>query len=640
MKKKIYFAQIGVSYSSPCFLPYSVGCIVAYLRHDKEFTENYEIPDILVMREKISDIIKRFDNPSYVAISCCTWNIEYSKALATQLKVVFPDVKIIFGGHSVSSDGSMLEELPYVDYLMHNEGEESSAMLFKALAKGTDLEAVPNLSFRKDGKIITTEAYHPCDLSSYPSPYLEGLFDNIMKENPHIEFHATLETNRGCPYSCAYCEWSFTKKIRPFPMDRIKAEIEWIAKNKIHYCYCADGNFGILERDVEIAEYVVKMKKEHGYPYVFKPCYAKESNDTVFKAGYILNKNKIDKGVTLAYQSLNNDTLKNIGRKNLTLEHFSDLYTRYTEAGIPTYTELILGLPGETYDSFCKGLCTLLESGQNNSMTVYECQVYPNTQMGSREYREKYGIGVSRIPLLGIHYNPEFNGIGEYFDIITETATMPKADWVKACMFSVVLQTFHHLGLLRFFALYLNREKAVSYYEFYNRLFDYIYKTNEGFINEFFTSLYKRKADTVTADWTYKRDIFGTTGWYFEEGAFLEMAYHSELFWSEIEEFLTSFGLEDDLYKELFNYQRTLVRLPEVDEVKIESGYNFYRYFEALDEGNPITLEKVSCSLEIKSDKCITDWEQYAREIIWFGKRYNATLLTNPREKITYKEER
>ena len=96
-------------------------------------------------------------------------------------------------------------------------------------------------------------------------------------------------------------------------------------------------------------------------------------------------------------------------------------------------------------------------------MTVYECQVYPNTQMGNKEYREKHGIKTSKIPLLGIHYNPEFNGVGEYFDVITETASMPKSDWVKACMFAVILQTFHHLGLLRYFAIYLNKEKNVLY---------------------------------------------------------------------------------------------------------------------------------------------------------------------------------
>ena len=638
MKKKIYFAQIGVSYSSPCFLPYSVGCIVAYLKHDRDLMQHYEIPDILVMREKISDIIKRFDNPSYVAFSCYTWNIEYNKALATELKKLYPEVKIIFGGHSVPADGSLLDRLSYVDYLMHNEGEETTALFLKAMIDGEDLSKVPNLSYRENGKVVTTEAYHPCDLSSYPSPYLEGLFDNIMKENPHIEFHATLETNRGCPYDCAYCEWSFTKRIRLFPMEKIKAEIEWIAKNKIHYCYCADGNFGILERDVEIAEYVVEQKNEHGYPFVFKPCYAKESNDTVFKAGYILNKNNIDKGVTLAYQSLDGVTLKNIGRKNLTLEHFSDLYSRYTEAGVPTYTELILGLPGKTYDSFCKGLCTLLESGQNNSMTVYECQVYPNAQMGSREYREKHGIGVSRIPLLGIHYNPEFSGVNEYFDIITETATMPKADWVKACMFSVVLQTFHHLGLLRFFALYLNCEKNISYYEFYNRLFDYIYKENKGFLNELFSSLYARKADTETADWTYKRDVFGSTGWYFEEGAFLELVYNKDAFLECIKSFLLGFGIEKEIFDDLYKYQIEMIKLPGDKEKSLRFKYGFYPYFKNLEEGKKSRLKRVENHIIIKTCKTAETWEEYAKEFVWFGKRFSATLLINPRDTIIYEE--
>ncbi len=638
MKKRFYLVQIGVSYSSPVFLPYSVGCIAAYLKNDKEIVEYYDIPDIVVMREKISDVIKRFDKPDYVAFSCFTWNLEYNKTLANELKMLYPEVKIIFGGHSVPAGGEFLEEYDFIDFLMHNEGEETTALFLKAIKNGEALTSVPNLSFREEKVIITTEDKHPADISGYPSPYIAGIFDNIMKEFPDREFHATLETNRGCPYACAYCEWCFTKKLRQFPMEKIRAEIEWIAKNKIKYCYCADANFGIFDRDVEIAEYVIEQKKKYGYPDVFKPCYAKESDDTVFEAGYILNKNNADKGVTLAYQSLDGKTLENIGRKNLTLEHFSSLDARYNEAGIPTYTELILGLPGETYESFCRGMCRLLESGQNNSMTVYECQVYPNTQMGQKEYREKFGIRTSKIPLLGIHYNPEFNGVGEYFDVITETSSMPKSDWVKACMFAVILQTFHHLGLLRYFAIYLNKEKNVSYYDFYNMLYDYIYKQSKGYMNEFFTELYHRKADTRKAEWTYQRDVFGTTGWYFEEGAFLEMVYHFDSFREEIKPFLMSFGIEDELFVNLFNYQESLIRKPFVNGVTVKSQYDFYHYFAAVDEGRYEPLRKTANTLEIVAHKNISSWAEYAREIIWFGKRYSATLLVNPREKITYTE--
>ena len=637
MKKNVYLVQIGVSYSSPCFLPYSAGCIAAYLKQDDELTEHYRFPDIVVMRETVPDVLRRFHDPYLVAFSSYIWNFEYNKTVARALKAMYPEVLISFGGHQVSPDGAMLEEYPFIDFLQHGEGEETTALFLKALKDGTDLRQVPNLSFRENGAAVTTGRYTPCDLSSYPSPYLTGEFDGIMREFPDREFHATLETNRGCPYECAYCEWCFTKKIRPFPMEKVKAEIEWIASHHLKYTYCADANFGILDRDVEIAQYVVDMKKKYGYPDVFKPCYAKESDDNVFAAGYLLNKNNTDKGVTLAYQSLSDEALGNIGRKNLTLQRFEKLDIRYTEAGIPTYTELILGLPGETFESFCRGICTLLESGQNNSMTVYECQVYPNSRMGDPAYQKKHGIKTAVIPMLGIHYNPTFNGVDEHLEIVVETATMPKEDWVRAYMFAVVLQTFHHLGLLRFFAIYLRRERNVTYYDFYQALFRYIYNENQGFLHTLFRELYDRKADTDAADWTYQKDVFSSTGWYFEEGAFLELMHSGDVFWEDILPFLRSFAVPEPLFGELLNYQRSLLRTPEKNEADIVMHWNFYPYFE--DQSGKTPLTPVNARLTARSDLGVKDWADYARRVVWFGKRWSAMLLTNPRAEIGYTQE-
>lgn len=639
MKKKYYLVQVGVSADSPCFLPYSVGCIAAYLKNDEEITRCYEIPNVIGVREKISDIVKRFDNPDFVALSCVTWNLEYNKKLAQELKKVFPNVAIIFGGHSVPSGGRFLEEYDYIDYLMHNEGEETTALFLKALQNGTSLSEVPNLSFRDGKEIVTTEEYHPADISNYPSPYTMGIFDHFMSEFPDKEFHTTLETNRGCPYTCAYCEWCFTKKVRQFPMKKIKAEIEWVAKNKIPYCYCADANFGIFDRDVEIAKYIIKQKKIYGYPHVFKPNYAKESDDNVFEAGRILNLNGADKGVTLAYQSVDYETLKNIGRKNFTLESFANLDAKYTEVGIPTYTELILGMPGETYKSFSKGICNLLESGQHNSMLVYECQVYDNSPMGNPEYKRKYGIKTSKIPIFGIHYNPDFCGVQEYFDVITGTDSMPKADWVKSFMLAIILQAFHHFGLLKFFALYLRHEKRVSFYEFYSGLIEYIFSAKGTYLNELFTELYDRKSDTENARWTYQKDIFGKVGWYFEEGAFLEMVYHWDEFWSDILPFLKSFDYDEGVFEELLDYQKAMIRRPGVSEFSIESDYNFYSYFMSITKGQYMPLKKVKSLLRISSDIKIDSWEDYAKEVVWFGKRHHVSMYINLKESpIEYKE--
>ena len=146
MKKKVYFVQVHISYSSPCFLPYASGCIAAYLNNDPEITQVYDIPDIIMMREKTDVVINRFRDPYFVAFSCNQWTMEYNKALAKKLKERFPEVKILFGGHSVPHDTSFLEEFPFVDFLMHGEGEEVFRDLLLVLAENGELDKVNNIS--------------------------------------------------------------------------------------------------------------------------------------------------------------------------------------------------------------------------------------------------------------------------------------------------------------------------------------------------------------------------------------------------------------------------------------------------------------------------------------------------------------
>ena len=95
MKKNYYLVQVAVTYSSPCFLPYSAGCIAAYLKQDKEISAHYNIPEVLVMREKPEDIVQRISSPDFVAFSCFIWNFEYNKTVARLLKNKYPDNRFL-----------------------------------------------------------------------------------------------------------------------------------------------------------------------------------------------------------------------------------------------------------------------------------------------------------------------------------------------------------------------------------------------------------------------------------------------------------------------------------------------------------------------------------------------------------------
>lgn len=627
--KKIYFVQAGFAFDKSVYLPYATGCLAAYSLQHNDFRQHYELGGFFYKREKTDDIIERMDNPGVVAFSNYAWNVEFNKALARKLKLKFPQCIVIYGGHSVRNDSTeLLSECDFIDCLIFGEGEEPFYNLLMALANGTDLDSVENIAYRKNGQPVLTPRSACKDISDYPSPYLTGLFDPIVA-NETVELLSVIETNRGCPYKCAYCDWSAKSKVRFFPMEKVRAELRWLSENKIEYCFCADANFGMFRRDIEIADYCIELKKNTGYPDVFRPCYAKENDDIVFEICSKFNEYHIDKGATMAYQSLSDVALENVNRKNLTMEHFADIVKKYNQAKIPTYSELILGLPGEDYNSFCDGLCKLLEAGQHNSVSVYHCEVLPNSIMGSAEYIKKYGIKSNRVRFNHIHSAEVEEEVPEYSEIVMGTDTMTKEMWIKSNLFSVTLQCFHSLGLLRCFAIYARYEKGISYREFYDRLFNFVTKNPDSVFGKVLARYEDRLTHSLEGDWNYHNPVFGNIVWFFEEGMFLECMYNDGKFDEEISPFLDSLGIDPSVSAELKKYQKAILRRPDKKGDEEEFNYNFTEYFDNIYSGEYKPLKKRSVSVEFKENRSFEDWYSFAKNVVWFGRRKGATMYTS-----------
>ena len=111
----------------------------------------------------------------------------------------------------------------------------------------------------------------------------------------------------------------------------------------------------------------------------------------------------------MAVQSLDPETLKIIKRANIKFSKFSDLTTTFRANGIPTYTEIIIGLPGETLESFKHGL-EIIAQTKLDTVLIHNCSVLPNAPMNLPDYKEKYKIKVLNSPMyLGhssIHKDP------------------------------------------------------------------------------------------------------------------------------------------------------------------------------------------------------------------------------------------
>ncbi len=634
MKKNVYFVQVGFEFDGSVYLPYAAGTIIANCRLNEEIEKEFAFPDIIFKREKLDDALIKLRNPYVVAFSCSVWNCEYNKALAKKIKEIYPDCITVFGGHSVSRDAKLLEE-NFIDILMFGEGERTFAALLSNL-RDKKIGDSFDIAYKNGDKIISTPVQPVSSLDDLPSPYLTGVFDKIVSDNRDMEFLAVLETNRGCPYSCAYCDWCAGKKTRFFPMEKVLKEIRWLSENKIAYCFCADSNFGMFERDVEIAHALINAKKENGYPEVFRPCYEKNSDERVFEICSALNSVGMDKGATMAYQTLCDDALVNIGRKNLTMEHFSALMKKYNEAGIPTYSELILGLPGETKESFCKGICRLLENGQHNSLSVYHCEALPNSELTEHEYIKKHGIEIIKVAFNHIHSAPDKDEeVKEYSYLVRSTNTLSREDWVYANLFSVCVQCFHSLGILRFLAMYLHNEGKTAYFDFYTKLLDYILNGN-GILSSLWNSFRQKYETSLAGDWNYYNKDFGNVTWFFEEGAFIEIVNNYDEIIKELNGFIDGFGLNEEFIGELLSYQKLLLRKPYDGKPTLSFSYDFRSFFDSITKGREALLEKRNITVTVSPSLKYENIQDYAKETVWFGRRRGATLYSNKEVEAIY----
>jgi len=639
-KKNVYFVQAGNLYGANVHLPYAAGCIASYAWNNPAIWGNYQLGHFTFLRAPLDRAVAAFENPFLVAFSNYVWNIEYHKALAMAVKKRWPACLIVFGGHQVFNDSSrQLSEYHFVDFLIHKAGEIPFEALLLALLQSTDLSEVPSLSYRgADGNPLRT-ADAPCSSCDFPSPYLAGIFDALFEEYPAFQFSMTFETNRGCPYGCAFCDWGAVgHAFLLMPMERVKAEIDWAARHRIELFLCADGNFGILERDEAIVNMLIDSKLRTGYPKKIKFGFAKNSDETVLRLNKKLSAHGLNAGATLSCQSLSPVVLKNIGRQNIAYEHFRELVSLYNQAGVPVYTELIIGLPGETLDSFARGIGALLAAGMHGAVEVFPCEVLPNAELSKPAYREEHGIECIRVRQVQRHGSPENRDeINEYSEFVCKTNAMPTEDWVTAFLFATVVQGFNGMGLLPFVAIYLYFEQGLPYERFYFDLMDYAKANPCTLVGEwlsFYRARYRELAGGTGESLVHSVPECGEVTWPLAEALFLRVALASERFFSELPAFLRRYQIDKQVEEELLRYQRAMVQLPIPPPPSQAFEYDFPGYFSAAFTGRHTALQRTRTTLFFPEQGQVSGWEEYARDYVWYGRRKG--LLTRKGFEVVY----
>ena len=374
--------------------------------------------------------------PDIFAFGNYSWNTGLTRAVIRRVRQRYPNVLIVVAGPNIPTEKSIAEEGlrrdHHVDFYISREGEQPMANLVEACLGHVDPAAVRGsvvpgcYSLTPDGMLQGDPAERVGALDEIPSPYLTGLCDEYLADPEYIPL---IQTSRGCPYRCTFCVaghdwWS---KLRAFDVARVKEELDYIqARTSNPMLRIADENFGILPRDVEIAEHIRRLKDERSYPGVVQLYTDKHLTRNVRQVT-LLMKDLIP--LNISFQSLDKQVLKNIKRVNVKDSMIEEAAAFAREHGLVLSTELIFGLPGETIDSFVAALDKVLDHRFDN-VVIYALNVLDQAEMAFPEYREKFGLK-TRFALSENGYS-EYGGIQsfEVDELVVATSTIPEEEYL------------------------------------------------------------------------------------------------------------------------------------------------------------------------------------------------------------------
>ena len=385
MRKTIHLVQINDIIGSNVILPLAIGILWQNAVSDPVVADKWKLDQVVYKPQDYKNIAEKLAQGDLVCFSNYIWNSHHHFAIAKQLKIINPNIFIVMGGPDISPSKKDFWKKynKVVDLAIVGEGEQSIIDLLK-IYPNMDVNQISG-AWTKE--IFTGEAKRIQELPYYTSPYLNGFYDDIVTQEitDGNLIQAVIQTNRGCPYRCTFCEEGRAYKNKMFFYDhnRVNEEIEWCAKNSVEYLSIADDNWGITERDIEYFRWIRDCKLKYGYPRIVDATFAKNAPERLLQLADIdaEHNTKLIRGFTIALQSLNSQTLKSIKRFNLVPDKQKTLIQGLAERNMSTYTEIIWPLPYENYKSLKAGLDKVIELGLDNWMGMYSLRLQEGTEL-------------------------------------------------------------------------------------------------------------------------------------------------------------------------------------------------------------------------------------------------------------------
>ena len=435
-------------------IPIGVGFIGAYCR--KRFGGRV---DVRVFRTYDTFREAVLEAPPEIAgFGSYDWNFNLTLNAARFVKDNNPDCYVVMGGANAEINPNdnqvFLSRYTQIDSVVYGDGEYPFAdlvdNLFEHRHSAGLVETIKKIPIDGVRSLVDGELVMGCptnivrDLEDIPSPYLTGLFDDLL-QNPNLM--PILQNVRGCPYLCKFCvSGSQSGKVRHFPYDRLVAEIDYLRVNAKHrFLRLSDDNFGIIEHDVELGAYIRKSYDEYNYPVGLKAYSAKRLSERTRRLAMILKPLML---MCISLQTTTPEVLKKTKRTSATEPEALENLAYARKNGIATATELIFGLPGETLSSMKDVINTTMEM-RFDSIGINVLWLLPGSDLYRPEYREMHGYrGKFMFAENAITISDDFTSI-EFDEIAVESNYYSHEDWKRFLAYEFLLKMSYYYGYAR-----------------------------------------------------------------------------------------------------------------------------------------------------------------------------------------------
>jgi putative methyltransferase len=359
--------------------------------------------------ERIKELFLEYQ-PDIFAMSLYVWNYRLSLRIAAWIKEVAPRCIVVTGGphQNFKHDIDWFRKHPYIDASL--PGECYGELCFKEMldnyhdgvvdwAQVTDMRYPKGQSRLLSASSKTMQRNEKKDFD-YDWAAFSAQYDDIAKfiqyktqHFPGSRLMSILETTRGCPYGCTYCDWGggIATTVIKKTVDRVKQDVSALASLNLHMLYLADANFGIYgERDIEIIKYIANFDFK-----VFYGGFAKTENrlqdvQRIVEIDLEHHLSHHDE-IKISIQSLDPVVLKNIDRINIPYDRQISTFEPIAQhRKIPMYGEIILGLPGIDLTKFYHELSVFAQD--KLSIQWYPWLLLPEAPAYATDYRRQFGI--------------------------------------------------------------------------------------------------------------------------------------------------------------------------------------------------------------------------------------------------------